>query len=115
MLSASSFLSPQLISHFYFFVRYFFISPDGQGGDLRWRRFDLVSVLSIFARIFRALFAFFPFSHWCVSVDEVELEDREPLDGDDVDGHNMRDEDDEEDGLYLRFCIRNRWLLFYSV
>ncbi|XP_023537141.1 transcription elongation factor SPT6 homolog isoform X2 [Cucurbita pepo subsp. pepo] len=29
--------------------------------------------------------------------DEVELDDREPLDGDDVDGRNMEDEEDEED------------------
>lgn len=27
------------------------------------------------------------------------MDDREPLDGDDVDGRNMEDEEDEEDGL----------------
>lgn len=52
------------------------------------------------------------FSHCDVSVDEVELDDREPLDGEDVDRHNMEDDEDEDDGLcqksfvvFVQICI----------
>ena len=59
---------------------------------------------------FRFLYAFFPF-FYCFILFSVDDDDREPLDGDDVDGHNMGDEEDEEDGLFLRFVCG---MLFYS-
>lgn len=60
---------------------------------------------------FGSLYAFFPFFLTVFVLFSVDEDDREPLDGDDVDGHNMGDEEDEEDGLFLRFVCG---MLFYS-